>query len=160
MAGHRTKESAAEERLVDSGEGASAKEEADPTVSHNDEPRGLPLLSTTAEAFPSCFDSPSETRLRNTWEILEEFDHQGHQYRLQRRRTGPTKGIPLARREEETLELASEGMNRKEIAKRLGLAPSTVGVLLHRASIKLNARSRNELLSNYRELTEKTRSNR
>jgi DNA-binding CsgD family transcriptional regulator len=110
-----------------------------------------------ADVIAADADTPDVTSLRKSWEIVEEFDHEGHRYRLQRRRISTTKGSPLAPREEETLELASEGMNRKQIAKRLGLAPSTVGVLLHRASIKLRARSRNELLSSYRELTEKSR---
>ncbi len=100
---------------------------------------------------------PPSARVRKPWELVEEFEHEGFRYRLQRRRVEDDKETCLARREEETLELASEGMTRREIAERLGLAPSTVGVLLHRASIKLGARSRNELISNYRELTERAR---
>lgn len=159
MAAHRSTESSAKEHPFDSIEGGNADDEASAAPQDDDKPSGVHRqLNPSTEAL-AAFDSTAETRLRKAWEIVEEFDHEGHRYRLQRRRISSIKGTPLARREEETLELASEGMSRRQIAKRLGLAPSTVGVLLHRASIKLRARSRNELLSSYRELTEKSRSN-
>lgn len=96
-------------------------------------------------------DAPSVSRIRKPWEVVEEFAHEGYCYRLQRRPLEEQQDTPLAKREEQTLELASAGLSRKQIAETLGLAPSTVGVLLHRAAIKLGAHSRSELLSSYRE---------
>jgi len=96
-------------------------------------------------------DETSDTgRSRKSWRILEEFSHEGYFYRLQRRPLEDNQHAPLAKREKEVLKLASEGQSRKEIAEALGLAPSTVGVLLHRAAVKLGARSRDELILNYR----------
>jgi DNA-binding CsgD family transcriptional regulator len=160
MSAYRTKESSAERPLFDSPKGTSTDDAAHPHVQDDDKPSGIHRQLGTAPRASSYLDVRSDTRPRKAWEIVEEFDHEGHRYRLQRRRIGAAKDTPLARREEETLELASEGMNRKQIAKRLGLAPSTVGVLLHRASIKLRARSRDELLTSYRELTQKVHSSR
>jgi DNA-binding CsgD family transcriptional regulator len=92
----------------------------------------------------------SGKRHRRSWENVEEFNHQGYCYRLQRRPIEETQDTPLAPREEEALDLAATGLSRKEIAENLGLAPSTVGVLLHRAAVKLGARSRRELIQSYR----------
>jgi len=136
---------------------------SDETLKTEDEdhPSGIHRHLSKRAATTSPRDRPSRSStVRKPWEIVEEFEHEGHRYRLQRRRIESRKEAPLAKREEETLELASEGMTRQQIAERLGLAPSTVGVLLHRASIKLRARSRNELISNYRELTERARTER
>lgn len=157
MAAHRDKENVARLALP-------VAEESDPTHRpmadgslDEDKPSGIhrQLSPSTPE---QSSDHTGSGRFRKPWELVEEFDHEGHRYRLQRRRIEEQKEAPLAKREEETLELASEGMTRKQIAKQLGLAPSTVGVLLHRASIKLGARSRNELISSYRELAERSRS--
>lgn len=95
-------------------------------------------------------DSPAMGRTRKSWRILEEFSHEGYFYRLQRRPLDGHQHASLAKRERDVLKLASEGQSRKEIAETLGLAPSTVGVLLHRAAVKLGARSREELILNYR----------
>jgi DNA-binding CsgD family transcriptional regulator len=95
-------------------------------------------------------ESPDTGKTRKSWRILEEFSHEGYFYRLQRRPLEDNQQAPLAKREREVLKLASDGQTRKEIAEALGLAPSTVGVLLHRAAVKLGARSRDELILNYR----------
>ena len=55
----------------------------------------------------------------------------------------------LTPREEEALMHAREGHSNKSIAYILGLAPSTIGVLLYRAAVKLGARSREQLLAAY-----------
>jgi DNA-binding CsgD family transcriptional regulator len=96
----------------------------------------------------------ASSRARKPWEIVEEFEHQGFFYRLQRRIAEAPQDTPLARREEEVLDLASAGLSRKEIATQLGLATSTIRVLLHRAAVKLRANSRVELLAYYRQRLE------
>jgi len=55
----------------------------------------------------------------------------------------------LTRREEEALFHAFHGCTNKRIAELLGVAPSTVGVLLFRAAAKLGAKSRPDLLAAY-----------
>jgi DNA-binding CsgD family transcriptional regulator len=61
-------------------------------------------------------------------------------------------GWQLTAREAEALRLASLGHNNKSIAYEMGITASTVGVLLHHAARKLNARSRQELLEAYQKI--------
>jgi DNA-binding CsgD family transcriptional regulator len=55
-------------------------------------------------------------------------------------------GWQLTAREAEACRLARLGHNNKSIAYEMGITASTVGVLLHNAARKLNAKSRLELL--------------
>jgi DNA-binding NarL/FixJ family response regulator len=57
--------------------------------------------------------------------------------------------LPLTPREEQLIELAAAGFEPKVIAYDLGLAPSTVRVLLARAGRKLGARTWRELVQIY-----------
>jgi DNA-binding NarL/FixJ family response regulator len=50
------------------------------------------------------------------------------------------------------LQLACAGHSNKDIAHALSVSASTVGVLLFRAAGKLNASSRNDLLTAYKRL--------
>ena len=56
----------------------------------------------------------------------------------------------LSRREREAVELVAAGHSNKLIAYALGISPSTVGVLLHRASVKLRTSTREALVARYR----------
>lgn len=60
----------------------------------------------------------------------------------------------LTSREEQAVELAANGLSNKRIAQCLGIAPSTVGVLLFRAAAKLGVKSRAELAAAFRALKE------
>lgn len=88
--------------------------------------------------------------VRSSWTIVKTFEQEGHQYELRRRPLkvrGPLAS--LTQREEQVLACALDGKSNKSIAYTLGIAPSTVGVLLFRAATKLGAKSRPELLSSY-----------
>jgi len=60
----------------------------------------------------------------------------------------------LTERELQVVTLAAEGQHNKLIAYRLGIAHSTVRVLMARAARKLDAHSREELLRRYAADTE------
>jgi DNA-binding NarL/FixJ family response regulator len=68
-----------------------------------------------------------------------------------RRRLGAPRSDVLSEREVEVLEHAVRGSTNKEIAFDLGLAASTVRVLLHRAAHKLGARGRAEAIRRFQE---------
>jgi DNA-binding CsgD family transcriptional regulator len=87
------------------------------------------------------------------WTVTEQFEREGYRYRLMRRPIEPSDSVPrFTRREEEALALAADGCSNKRIAQILDVSPSTVGVLLFRAAAKLNVKSREDLLSAYRQL--------
>lgn len=86
---------------------------------------------------------------RKRWAVVEQFDCEGFHYRVLRRPIEETVGPRLTTREKEVLRHAQLGYNNKLIAGALGVAPSTVGVLLFRAAAKLGVRSRHELLRAY-----------
>jgi DNA-binding CsgD family transcriptional regulator len=94
---------------------------------------------------------PKETRkIRARWTIVKTFVREGRHYQL-RSRPLEVRGhdADLSKREEQVLACALSGQTNKSIAYTLGVAPSTVGVLLFRAATKLGAKSRSELLSAY-----------
>lgn len=86
---------------------------------------------------------------RQRWTLVEQFECDGFHYRVSRRPIDATVGPRLTTREKEVLRYAHSGYNNKLIANALGVAPSTVGVLLFRAATKIGARSRQELLRAY-----------
>jgi DNA-binding CsgD family transcriptional regulator len=93
--------------------------------------------------------SPSAGTGRGSgWHVVEEFELDGFRYRLTRRpvEAEHTRNR-LTTREWQVLAYASRGYKNKDIAEALGLAPSTVGVLLSRAARKLGTKSRKELLA-------------
>jgi len=83
------------------------------------------------------------------WTLVEQFECDGFHYRVSRRPVDAAVGPRLTTREKEVLRYATCGYNNKLIANALGVAPSTVGVLLFRAATKIGARSRQELLRAY-----------
>jgi DNA-binding CsgD family transcriptional regulator len=87
------------------------------------------------------------------WAVVEEFSFDGYQYRLSRRPIDESSTEPrLTARERQALGYANRGYTNKLIAAALGVAPSTVGVLLYRAAAKVGAKSRRELLAAYAKL--------
>jgi len=84
------------------------------------------------------------------WTVADQFVRDGFRYRLMRRPLESSDEVPrLTRREEEALFHACNGCTNKRIAELLGVAPSTVGVLLFRAAAKFGAKSRQDLLAAY-----------
>lgn len=81
------------------------------------------------------------------WSLVDRLEHDGRRYIIARenepRAPGPTA---LSQREKQILGYAQLGHHNKLIAYELGIAQSTVRVLMHRAMGKLGVRSRDELL--------------
>jgi DNA-binding NarL/FixJ family response regulator len=92
---------------------------------------------------------PASEKTRTSWTVVEEFVRDGYSYRVARRPIRNEGVERLTKREQEALEYALDGFSNKTIAYALGLAPSTVGVLLFRAAGKLGVKSRRELLTAY-----------
>jgi len=90
-----------------------------------------------------------ERPTRKRWTLMEQFECDGFQYRVLRRPIEATVGPRLTTREKEVLGYAERGYNNKLIASVLGVAPSTVGVLLFRAATKIGVRTRQDLLRAY-----------
>jgi len=91
---------------------------------------------------------PQLNRISPAWTVLDEFTHGGERYMFVRRRN-PTD---LTKREIQVLLRAAQGETNKEIAFALGVAYSTVRVLLHRAARKLGADSRSEAIAQFESL--------
>jgi DNA-binding NarL/FixJ family response regulator len=91
-----------------------------------------------------------QPRGRSRWEVIDEIVHDGAVYQLRRRPAEPPDATPrFTRREEQVLLGALRGESNKSIAFNLGLARSTVGVLLFRAAAKLGVKSRRDVISAY-----------
>lgn len=130
----------------------------DPTKESKDEPvdvatdekRPSGVLKVAEKASP--YES-GKHRVSTGWTVIDQYEQDGFRYRLTRRPVDPESGgLRLTPREDEVLTHACDGFSNKEIAYTLGLAPSTVGVLLFRAAAKMGVRSRTELLSAYMRL--------
>ncbi|RKH97817.1 LuxR family transcriptional regulator [Corallococcus sp. AB030] len=81
------------------------------------------------------------------WSLVDQIEQDGQRY-IVARENEPTAPGPalLTKREKEIVGYAQLGHHDKLIAYELGIAPSTVRVLLGRAKEKLGVRSRKELL--------------
>jgi DNA-binding CsgD family transcriptional regulator len=81
------------------------------------------------------------------WSLVDQIEQNGERY-IVARQNEPTAPGPalLSKREKEIVGYALLGHHDKLIAYDLGIAPSTVRVLLGRAKAKLGVRSRKELL--------------
>jgi DNA-binding NarL/FixJ family response regulator len=94
--------------------------------------------------------SKGERGGKHRWTVLEHFTRDGFVYQLRRR---PIELRPrLTEREEQVVAKLRDGHSNKSIAYALGVAPSTVGVLIFRAATKMGAKSRTELVSAYARL--------
>jgi DNA-binding NarL/FixJ family response regulator len=82
-----------------------------------------------------------------TWTLVDWADADGKRYVLACRNLATEqKTARFSRRERQVAMLAKEGHSNKVIAYELGLAHSTVRVLLARAAVKLGVESRSELV--------------
>jgi DNA-binding CsgD family transcriptional regulator len=78
--------------------------------------------------------------------LIDQYERDGRRYILARENTPQIrKSAALSARESQAVSLASLGRSNKLIAYELGLAPSTIRVLIARAAKKLGTRSRSEL---------------
>jgi DNA-binding CsgD family transcriptional regulator len=94
-------------------------------------------------------DSP-HLRLQD-WRVVEEVSVRSTKYVLLRRVPSPKYGFgSLTAREFDTVRRACTGASNKEIAYEMGISDSTVRVLLSRASKKLRAMDRDELIRSFR----------
>ena len=85
------------------------------------------------------------------WSLLDDFDSDGRRFVLAVENAPPTRPPrkDLSEREHQIMTQAHLGHADKVIAYELGLAPSTVRVLLHRAARKLGASTRREALARF-----------
>ena len=86
------------------------------------------------------------------WTLVDRFEHDGQRYILARENAPRgRRSVLLSERENQVVALASLGRSNKLIAYELGLAHSTVRVLIARAAMKLGTQSRSDLLSRFRQ---------
>lgn len=91
------------------------------------------------------------------WTLVEQFDTDGARYIVARVNEPRARGPELlSPRERQILGFAALGHTNKLIGYELGLAPSTVRVLLSRAAAKLGVSSRDALVALYRRLLVET----
>ncbi len=80
------------------------------------------------------------------WSLVDHFERDGSHYLVAHRNDcQPAPMSLLTERERQVAALAAMGFSNKAIAYNLGIATSTVGVLMSRALARLGLRSRREL---------------
>ncbi len=85
------------------------------------------------------------------WSLVDSYERSGRRYITARENTPVPTGIAtLSPRERQVGALAEVGRSNKLIAYELGLAHSTVRVLLARAAVKMGAQTRAELIRQLR----------
>lgn len=85
------------------------------------------------------------------WTLLDEFSRGEDRYVVARYNEPSARGpATLTKRERQVLSLAAVGQDNKTIAYALGLAHSTVRVLMARAAQKLEAKDREEAIVQFR----------
>ncbi len=86
------------------------------------------------------------------WSLVDQLEHDGRRYVVARQNEPPALGPgSLSARERQVIGYALLGHHNKLIAYELGIADSTVRVLMARAASKLGVRSREELVAAARE---------
>jgi DNA-binding CsgD family transcriptional regulator len=87
------------------------------------------------------------------WTLVDHYVSGGRRYVLARENAPKPLGLAsLSTRERQVVALAVHGRSNKLIAYELGLAHSTVRVLMARACVKLRATTRNELIARHRSI--------
>jgi DNA-binding CsgD family transcriptional regulator len=82
------------------------------------------------------------------WTLVDHYESEGKRYVVARENAPKPPGPPrLSQREQQVVALAVLGRTNKLIAYELGLAASTVRVLMARASAKLRVATRSELVA-------------
>ena len=86
----------------------------------------------------------------NRWSLIDHFERDGKRYVLACRNapSAPPGGL-LTPRERQVVLLAARGHPNKLIGYELGIATSTVGVLLGRAAARLGLKSRQALIKHF-----------
>ena len=88
-----------------------------------------------------------QAQLGDDWVLVDTFERDGRRFVLAMEKRSSVPGFELlSLREREVVLKALQGLHNKAIAYDMGLAPSTVRVLMARATAKVGARSRRELL--------------
>ncbi len=86
------------------------------------------------------------------WSLVDHFERDGRRFLLAQRNDPEAPPLDLLTvRERQVAALAALGRANKEIAYELGIATSTVGVLLARAASRLSVRTRRELVCAFME---------
>lgn len=100
---------------------------------------------------PRAFGLDWEALASTRWTVVDHFERDGRRYILaEEHEHGSGSAAPkLSARERQVLTNAALGHSNKEIAHALGLADSTVRVLLTRAARKLRAASRLQLVERF-----------
>jgi DNA-binding CsgD family transcriptional regulator len=102
--------------------------------------------STTPERDVAAWKALVEAR----WSLVDHFEHDGNFYMVAHRNDAAAAPIRLlTERERQVVALAAMGLANKMIAYELGIATSTVGVLVARAVARVGARSRKDLIATY-----------
>jgi DNA-binding CsgD family transcriptional regulator len=82
------------------------------------------------------------------WTLVDHYESDGKRYLLARRNEATPSGFAaLSLRERQAVGYACLRHSNKLIAYEMGISPSTVGVLLHRAAGKLGAHTRDEMVA-------------
>ncbi|HET7542352.1 MAG TPA: LuxR C-terminal-related transcriptional regulator [Polyangiaceae bacterium] len=111
-------------------------------VSRSEKARGRRRSSDPIAALACC-----DALIAGRWTFVDHFDHDGRRYLLAIENAPRAPGIELlSPRERAVVELALRGMDNKVIAYELGVAHSTVKVLIGRAARKVGVQTRAELL--------------
>ncbi len=88
--------------------------------------------------------------VQGRWSLVDQFESDGRRYLLAQSNEAPAAAVAfLSERERQVVALAALGHANKMIAYELGIAISTVGVLLGRAARKFGATKRAALLEAY-----------
>lgn len=103
---------------------------------------------------PACKEQPGKALahwkalVQGRWTLFDHFERDGKRYILAQENTPEAQAsTALSEREQQVANLAALGRSNKVIAYELGIAHSTVRVLLARACARLGARTRSELIS-------------
>ena len=92
------------------------------------------------------------------WTLLEHWENDGKHFVLVQRNDAAVFGFEtLTPRERQALGLVARGLSNKCVAYEMGIAASTVSVLLLRAARKLGTSSRAELIETFLRLDSLTR---
>jgi DNA-binding CsgD family transcriptional regulator len=165
--GHRLRTRlAASERAADDTPAAEAVIETNGKIAHAEAPASSKtaqrLLAAAVNSVerargPLRGDAPERAvaewkgLVAARWTLLEHFERDGRRYLLARK-NDPT--VPdferLTERERQVVAFASLGHQNKLIAYELGIATSTVGVLLSRAMKKLGVPTRARMIEAFR----------
>jgi DNA-binding CsgD family transcriptional regulator len=157
LAGEVTPESAdavmTPEGRVDHAQGAATLEQARESLRHSvravEKARGKLRRYDPDAALDSW-----KGLVASRWSLVDHFESGGKRYVLARRNEVELHGVEsLTDRERQALAFAALGHGNKMIAYEMGVAPSTVAVLLHRAARKLQTRTRAELIETFLRLT-------